>query len=163
MITRITAGAFLVYGNKILLMKRGLHKEMSAGMWAGIGGHMELADIDNLRALKLIKTCYREVKEETGIKKSQIKNLKLRYVAVRQVENEIRMHYHYLGEVENEFPLPSCNEGELHWVEKNDVPDLPMSITVSEAIKHWFHSPDNEGIFFITVNPAGDCAVVSEI
>jgi len=75
MTTRIMAGAFLVCGDKVLLMKRGLHKEFGAGLWAGVGGHLEMDDIKNPRALDLIETCYREIQEETGIEKSDILNL----------------------------------------------------------------------------------------
>ena len=162
MVTRITAGAFLSCGNKVLLMKRGLHKELGAGLWAGIGGHLELNDIKNPRALDLAETCYREVLEEAGISKPEIRNLKLRYVAVRKDGDEIRLHHHYFGEVDNEIPLPKCDEGEFYWIEKNNIVDLPMSTSVKEAVKHWVLNP-GDGVYFIAVSPAGDSAVISEI
>jgi len=135
-VTRITAGAFLSCGNKVLLMKRGLHKEMAAGMWASIGGHMDLTDINNPRTIDLSETCYREVYEETGIPKSAIKDLKLRYIAVRLIDNQVRCHHHYFGEIENEVSLQECTEGELHWVNKSEMLDLPMTTSVKEAVKH---------------------------
>ena len=136
MVTRITAGAILECGSKVLLLKRGLHKKLAPGLWAGIGGHMELSDIENPRALNLIETCYREVYEETGIEKSSIKNLKLRYIAVRKVDGEISWHHHYIGELDAEISLPDCDEGELHWVDKRDIIDLPMTTLVKEALRH---------------------------
>jgi len=163
MVTRITAGAFLVCGSKVLLMKRGLHKELGPGMWAGIGGHLDMRDITDSRRLDLAETCYREVEEETGIAKSNIRNLKLRYIAVRRVGSEIRMHYHYFGEIKNEISLPKCDEGEFHWVEKCNLADLPMSTSVKEAVRHWVASPDENRVYLIAVAPEGNTAVVSEI
>ena len=91
MTTRLTAGAFLVCGNKVLLMKRGLHKELGPGLWAGVGGHLDLEDIENPRAIDLIETCYREVQEETGISRANIFKLQLKYIAVRKDSNEIAL------------------------------------------------------------------------
>ena len=61
MVTRIMAGAFLSCKNRVLLMKRGLHKKLGAGLWANIGGHLDLEDIKNPRALDFAETCYREI------------------------------------------------------------------------------------------------------
>jgi len=163
MFTRITAGAFLACEGKVLLMKRGMHKELGAGLWAGIGGHLDLGDIKNPRAIDLIETCHREVKEETGIEKASISNLRLRYIAMRKVGNEVRLHYHYFGEIENEISLPQCDEGELYWIDKKDILGLPMSTSVKEAVVHWVQNPDDDSLYLITVNKTGDSAVISEI
>ena len=163
MITRITAGAFLTYGNKILLMKHGLHKELRAGLWAGIGGHLNITDIKNPRALDFSETCYREVQEETGIKKFEIHNLKLKYITVRKDNNEIRVHHHYFGELKSEVPLPKCVEGELFWKDKNDIFNLPMSTSVKEAVKHWFFNPKSNSVFLVAVCPENNAAIISEV
>lgn len=159
-VTRITAGAFLSCGSRVLMMKRSLHKEMGAGMWAGIGGHMDIADIKNPRAIDLAETCYREIQEEAGIENADIIGLKLRYIAVRKVDNQIRWHHHYFGELENEVPLPECNEGEFHWVEKSEMLKLPMSTSVKEAVRHWIHNPGTDGVYLVTIAPDGDSAVI---
>lgn len=163
MTTRITAGAFLVCGEKILLMKRGLHKKLGAGMWAGIGGHLELRDIENPRALNTLETCLREVREEAGIEKEAIRNLRLRYIAARKADGELRLHYHYFGELEKEIPLPFCDEGEFFWVAKAEVRELPMTTSVGAAVRHWLENPESSAVFFVAVNPAGDSATISEI
>ena len=163
MTTRLTAGAFLVCGDKVLLMKRGLHKELGPGLWAGVGGHLDLEDIENPRAIDLIETCYREVQEETGISRADIFKLQLKYIAVRKDSNEIRLHYHYLGEVEKEIPMPECSEGEFYWIDKSELLDLPMSTSVKEAIRHWVHNPCNDAVHIVAVNTAGDSAVISEV
>ena len=160
---RITAGAFLVCGSKVLLMKRGLHKELGPGLWAGLGGHLDFNDIDDPRAINLIEICYREVREEAGIVKSDIRNLKLRYIAIRKDGDEVRLHHHYIGEIDNEIILPKCDEGELFWIDMHDINGLPMSASVKVAINHWVNNPNNNGVYLVAVNPAGDSAVISEI
>jgi len=162
-VTRITAGALLSCGDKVLMMKRGLHKEMGAGMWAGIGGHIDLTDIKNPRAIDLSETCYGEVFEEAEIPKTAIKNLKLRYIAVRKTENQIRWHHHYFGELESEVLLPKCSEGEFHWVDKTHMLSLPMSTTLREAVKHWIEHPQDDTVYLIAVSPDDETAVVSQL
>ena len=163
MITRITAGAILTYKNKILLMKRGLHKKLAPGLWAFIGGHLELEDIKNPSEINLIDTCYREVFEETKIAKQDILNLKLRYMVVRKDDNEIRIHHHFISEVTSEFALPECDEGKLHWIDKKDIFDLPMSLSLKTAATHWLENPDDDEMFIVIINRTGDSAEILEL
>ena len=163
MITRMTAGAFLSCGDKVLMLKRGLHKELGAGLWAGIGGHLEMDDITNPRSLDFTATCYREVYEEIGIAKKDIHNLKLRYIAVKKDSDEIRIHHFYFGELESEVSLHECNEGELHWVSREKLLELPMTASNKEVLKHWVNALGDERVYFIAISPQGDSVVVSEI
>jgi 8-oxo-dGTP diphosphatase len=163
MVIRITAGAFLFCGSKVLLMKRGLHKKLAPGMWAGVGGHLERGDVKNPREIEIVQTCYREIFEETGIEKSKIRNLALKYVAIRNVENEVRLHHHFFGELEDEINLPQCDEGELFWVEKKEIHKLPMTTTVKEAVVHWLENPESKSIYAVAVNAQDDSATITEI
>ena len=160
MVTRITSGGFLVCKNKVLMMKRGLHKKLAPGLWAGVGGHMDLADITDPRALDLAATCYREAYEEAGIGKSDIFNLRLRYVAIRKDMDEIRIHHNHIGEVETEFQLPPCSEGELHWVDKSGILGLPMTTHIKEIMAHWLANPHADGVYLVAVNGTNDAATV---
>jgi len=163
MTTRITAGAFLVCGNKVLLMKRGLHKKLAPGLWASVGGHLDLCDIKDPRALDFAETCLREVYEETGIEKSEIHRLKLRYITALKKIEEISLIYHYFGEVADELPLQKCDEGEFHWIEKKDILDLPMSAVVKEVLRHWLTTPDSDNIFFVIVNLLENSIFISKM
>ena len=163
MITRITAGAFLVCNDKILLMKRGLDKELAPGFWANIGGHMDLGDITNPRALNLEETCYREVKEETGIDKSDIRSLALRYITMRKDGLEIRLNYHYIGNVKNELPVPAHDEGEFFWVYKKEIHNLPMTFSVKQTLTHWLTHPESDHIILVVVNSMNDSAEILEL
>ncbi|MCL2603724.1 MAG: NUDIX domain-containing protein [Defluviitaleaceae bacterium] len=150
--TRIKAAAFLTCGNKVLLLKRGLHKKLAPGLWAGIGGHMELDEITDPRAFNLMETCLREIHEETGINRADIRGLKLRYIATRRDGHEIFHHYKFIGELDNEVPLPHCNEGELHWVERDAALTLPMGITVRVMYRHWMQNPHEDKIFMAVID-----------
>jgi 8-oxo-dGTP diphosphatase len=158
--TRITASAFLTCGDKVLLLKRGLHKKLAPGLWAGIGGHMDLGEITDPRALNLKETCYREIYEETGIKRGDIQGLKLRYIATRRIGDEIFHHYKFIGELADEIILPSCDEGELHWVKKESAWDLPMGITVRVMFRHWLKKADEDKIFMAVCDGSNDEATV---
>ncbi|MCL2363530.1 MAG: GNAT family N-acetyltransferase [Defluviitaleaceae bacterium] len=162
-VTRITAGAFLSHGDNVLMMKRGLHKELGAGMWAGICGHIDTTDITNPRAIDLAETCLREVWEEVKIPRQDITGLTLRYIAMRKVGNEIRCHYHYFGTLKHEIPLPACDEGEFHWVQKSQILDRPMSATVREVVTHWMHNPANSGIYLIAVSADESTSAISPL
>jgi len=163
MTTKITAGAFLICGDKVLLMKRGLHKKLAPGLWAGIGGHLDMEDIKDPRAIDIIETFYREVWEEANIAKTDIKNLQLRYIVVSKLENQISWHYHYFGELENEITPLKCAEGEFHWVDRKGIIDLPMSATVLEAIKHWLTHPDESKVFLIVCNVAEEKITILDL
>ena len=161
--TRITAGAFLTCGGKILLMKRGPHKQLSPGLWAGVGGHLDMEDIQNPRALAFIETCYREIREETGLTRADIHGLKLKYIAMRKYGDEIRLHYHFFGQLAEEIPPPACDEGEFFWVAKDDISALPMATSVKEALKHWLANPGGDAVYLVAVSPVGDSATVLEV
>ena len=163
MITRITAGAFLTCGDKILLMHRGKHKKLGPGMWAGVGGHLELCDVTDPRAINVIDACYREIEEETGIPRTAIRGLALRYVAVRKVNNEIHHIYHHFGEVDTEISLPYCDEGILYWRNKCDILNLPMATIVKESLRHWVENPQSKGVYLVAVNSTDDAATISEL
>ena len=156
--TRLTAGAYLTCGDKILLMKRSLHKKLGPGMWAGMGGHMEPADITDPRALDMMQVCLREVQEETGITPDNIHNLKLRYITMRKSPDrpEVWINYAYFGTLASEIPPPTCDEGIFHWVNMQDILALPMTNVIKETLRHWLTAPNGEGLFLLTMPSTGD-------
>ena len=139
MTTRIMSNAVLTHKNKVLLIKRGLHKALAPGLWASIGGHLELSDITNPRQLDLLHTCFREVEEET------------------------RIHYFYFGQLDTLPALPPCDEGELHWIEKSQIPKLPMAPSAQEVFKHWCRHSEDGKRYMVVVNPAEDGSTVIEL
>ncbi|MCL1858632.1 MAG: NUDIX domain-containing protein [Oscillospiraceae bacterium] len=156
--TRLLVGAFLTYQNKVLLMKRGMHKELGPGMWSGIGGHLEHEELSNPRKINFPAAIYREIKEEAGISQENILNLDLRYIItqVNRTRGEIQNLYYYFGKVGSEFEPPYCDEGVFHWVDFKDIKDLPMSFCVKETILHWLDNPDKNNIFLVGINKNND-------
>lgn len=105
--------------------KARLAQKLALGMWAGIGGHMNLQDIENPRDLDFAASCCREIYEKTGNARQNIYDLKLKYIAVRKIDGENRFHYQHIGHIKTEFPLLRCDEGELHWVDKSEIHPCP--------------------------------------
>jgi 8-oxo-dGTP diphosphatase len=75
---------FLIRGARILLLYR-IGSSAVPDSWVGIGGHVEPGELrDPTRA------ALRELQEEVGIGPSQIDDLRLRYVSMRDSGEELR-------------------------------------------------------------------------
>ena len=74
------SGAFLINDNRYLLLKRSSTRSIAPNLWSCVGGHMENHEINNP-----LEACIREIDEETGIKKENIFELKLRYINYQAV------------------------------------------------------------------------------
>lgn len=156
--TRMMVGAFLTYNGKVLLMHRGMHKELAPGMWSCVGGHMEPEEINSPA-----DACYREVLEETGIPMEVISNLKLRYITIRNTGDEIRTGYYFMGEITHKPELLECDEGTLHWINPSDMVNLPMSFSIKEIIEHWLTNPDTESVLTCVINRDNNSAIWAEL
>jgi 8-oxo-dGTP diphosphatase len=140
-ITENMAGAFLKNNDKYLLMLRSPKMDFAPNLWSCIGGHIESLEINDP-----LKACLREIKEETGINRENIFNLRLRYIIIRQFRNIIKQSYIYFGET-NETKLIETNEGTLYWVPKNELQNKEYTKTFMEMMKHYVKKPDpNERI-----------------
>lgn len=140
--TRILVSAFLSHGDQMLLLHRGLHKKLAPGMWASVGGHMEPSELN-----APLETCYREIMEETGFGRDCITGLKLRYMIVRHVDDELRISLYCFGALKARYDLPVCDEGTLHWVSLDSLDSLPMTFTVTQLFKHWRAHPDTDTVW----------------
>jgi 8-oxo-dGTP diphosphatase len=149
--TRNMAAAFLTCNNKLLLMHRDMNRTLAPGMWAAVGGHMEPEELSDPEA-----ACLREVREETGITPEAIRDLRLRYVVLRRVDDEIRVTYYYFGELTREVPLAETSEGTLHWIDADKLPELPMTFSVRCILDHWLRSRDSDCVTVCAVNAAND-------
>jgi len=168
--TRIMAGAFLTYQNKVLLLKRSMNKKLAPGLWSCTGGHLEHEEVENPRQLNHKAAIYREIEEETGISQNDILTLDLRYIITRvsrEEENqEIHLVYYYTVKLTREFEPPFCDEGVFHWVDMNDkqnIFDLPMSFSVKEIVKHWLNNPDDKNIYLVGINKDNNKSVFTEV
>ena len=99
----------------LMLHRTKKKKDVNKDKWIGVGGHAEGNETPQ-------ECLLREVKEETGLSLTSYKFRGL--ITFISDENEAEMMClftadGYTGE------LITCDEGELEWVKKSDVPQLP--------------------------------------
>lgn len=144
--------AFLTNENHVLLMKKQSSRLSDRPFWSGLGGHLEPEELN-----APMKACYREIHEESGLTAEKIEGLELRYILLRLKENEIRQQFVYFGEAKTRNVTASA-EGELHWIHKDAIHDLPMSRIIRLMLEHFEADPDNPFITVgvISVDPNGN-------
>ena len=106
-----------IENNDTYLMLHRIKKQndMNEGKWIGVGGHVEAQETPE-------ECLVREVKEETGFTLTSYKFRGLVTFINNECESELMCVFTadgYTGE------LIECNEGELSWIDKNTVPELP--------------------------------------
>lgn len=143
---RVLAGAFLTNGTDMLMMKRSEKKKFYPGLWAGIGGHVEPQEINDPHA-----ACLREIREETGLTEVDVTDLALRYIVLRRCQDEIRLNYAYFGESAKR-KLADCDEGELHWLHRDMVQNLPMSALNRLIIRRYLEKGIENDVMVGTLN-----------
>ena len=112
-----TTLGYLKRGDTYLMLHRNKKKnDENEGKWIGVGGHIEPGE-------SILGCLKREVKEETGytVKKA-------RYLGKIDFLNDRypceRMYLYAVPEFEGEERV--CDEGDLAWVNKNDIMNLPL-------------------------------------
>lgn len=99
----------------LMLHRTKKKKDVNKDKWIGVGGHAE--------GNETLQECLlREVKEETGLLLTSYKFRGLITFISDEYEAEMMCLFTadgYTGE------LITCDEGELEWVKKSDVPQLP--------------------------------------
>ena len=112
----ITTLCYIENDGKYLMLHRvKKQNDINKGKWTGVGGHAE--DQESTEECLL-----REVKEETGLTLTSYKFRGLVTFINSECESELMCVFTadgYTGE------LIECNEGELCWVDKKIVPELP--------------------------------------
>jgi 8-oxo-dGTP diphosphatase len=142
---RLMTNAFILNGDKILLMKRANHKRLAPGLWTGVGGHIEPEEVNDPKG-----SCIREVIEETGLKESDIDDLRLLYIVNRNRNDEIRQQYIFFGST-LATEVFSNDEGELHWIDKSEILDLEMPLTIRCTLEHYLNTKDSQVIHIGTM------------
>lgn len=99
----------------LMLHRTKKKKDVNKDKWIGVGGHAEGNETPQ-------ECLLREVKEETGLSLTSYKFRGLITFISNEYEAEMMCLFTadgYTGE------LITCDEGELEWVKKSDVPQLP--------------------------------------
>lgn len=102
----------------LMLYRNKKENDMNEGKWLGIGGKIEPGETPD-------ECCVREVYEETGIKLNSYHFYGVIKFRATTYEDE-DMYLYSSTDFELPDELPDCNEGELRWVAKKDLLDLPM-------------------------------------
>ena len=131
---KIGSGAFLKNGNHYLLMKRSQNRKLFPNVWCYIGGHIQKDEFNDP-----LKACYREIEEETGIKRNHIYNLNLRYILISMYSNIVYQNYVYFGETDEEKFIDT-EEGKLHWIEEKNLLKLEFEKNFMELIEHYLQN-----------------------
>ena len=122
---------YLFRGNEVLLLFRQGSRVVN-DVWLGTaGGHFEEFELNDAKACVL-----RELKEEVGVEESQLSNLTLKYVTLRNIKGEIRQNYYFFAELDQDISLES-NEGILKWFQVDEIGNLDMPFTSKYVINHY--------------------------
>ena len=124
----ITTECYIRRGDEILFIHKG-GNDLNTGKFLGIGGHLEKGEspVDGI---------VREIEEETGIKRNELANLRMRAVItfINPVYGDEYIHLFeadYIGSKADRTgrkdpALTACDEGELKWIPKKDIYSLPI-------------------------------------
>ena len=111
-----TTLCYIENNNQYLMLHRTKKpNDINEGKWIGVGGHVERDESPE-------ECLVREVREETGLTLTAYKFRGLVTFVNNKCESELMCVFTadgYAGE------LITCNEGELRWVDKTQVPNLP--------------------------------------
>lgn len=138
---RQLATAYIFKEEKLLMIKKSKSRLYNNEFWSGLGGHLEPDELNDPKT-----ACYREILEESGIKESELLDLKLRYILIRIKENEIRQQYVYIGEtLKNQ--IVASYEGELEWLAIHEVLAKHISRINRGMLEHYLVHRDSECIY----------------
>ncbi len=133
---------------KYLMLYRNKKKnDANGGKWIGVGGKIEENESPDEALL-------REIKEETGL---TLTSYRFRGI-VTFVSDTWEGEYMYLYTADGfEGELIECDEGELSWIDKKAVPDLPAwegdRVFLNKLLS------DESELFFIKLTYKGDTLV----
>lgn len=103
-------------GEYLMLYRNKKHNDQSGGKWIGVGGKLEEGESPE-------ECLLREVREETGLTLTSYKFCGIVTFVSDIYEGEYMFLYTADG-FEGEL-TESCREGELHWIPKSQVLQLP--------------------------------------
>lgn len=121
-----TVMIYLEKDNQYLMLYRNKKKkDINKNKYIGVGGHVEKGETPD-------EAVVREVKEETGLDLLSFNKRGLVYFVLNGYEEEMYIYtsLDFKGE------LIECNEGELSWIDKDNVISLPIWEGDKYFLKH---------------------------
>lgn len=99
----------------LMLYRCKKENDLNEGKWLGIGGHIENDESPE-------EAIFRETLEETGLR---LKSINKRGV-ITFINNDYEELIHLYTSNDYEGSIIECNEGDLHWINKNDIFNLSL-------------------------------------
>ena len=113
---KFTTLCYIEKNNKCLMLYRNKKSnDLNEGKWIGVGGKFEEKESPD-------ECLLREVKEETGLTLTKYK-LRCLITFVSDIWETEHMYVYTASDFTG--TLKNCPEGELHWIDKEKVKDLP--------------------------------------
>ena len=138
---RQMATAYIFKDDKVLMIKKSSSRLYNSEFWSGLGGHLEPNELNFPRT-----TCLREIFEESGIEESELSELRLKYILIRNKENEIRQQYVYFGKTMKQ-QLITSDEGELYWLDFKEMMTKHISRINREMLEHYIQHKEEQTIY----------------
>jgi len=137
---RITAEAFVICNNEILLFKRDINSKFFPGYLSIPGGRVNINE-------DIMSACIREVKEETGLVLTE-KDPKIKYIAIHNHLDRQETWYitGFLVKIENKHEIVNSVEGNAQWIKLEDADKLDLFPPVAYYLKH--ATVENSGILY---------------
>ncbi len=140
---RNMATIYIKNDNKFLLLDRIGSKVVDRSR-CGVGGHFEPNEINDAKAAVM-----HEMNEEIGITEKDLKNLDLRYIALRIVKGELRINYYFFADLKENAQINyNCDEGILEWVSFDKANNRKMPYTAQKVIEHYLETGINTKYFY---------------
>jgi len=115
-----TTLAYIVCRGKCLFIRKTRKGDMNLDKYLGVGGHMESGESPE-------DCIIREIEEETGLVREDLKSLELRgHVTFVSDEYGTEYMHVFAGTMDDVPALRPCDEGELVWVDLEDIYGLPV-------------------------------------
>lgn len=145
---RNMATIYIKKDNKMLLLDR-IGSKVVNRSWCGVGGHFEPDEVNDAKVAVL-----REMNEEIGLTENDLDNLDLRYIALRLINDELRINYYFFADLKDSAKINyNCDEGILEWVSFDEVNSRKMPYTAQKVMVHYLETGINTTDFYsVTVD-----------
>ena len=137
--------------NSVLLLRRAATKSTWPNLITGIGGKVELKDGEGI---DMVKSLWREVKEETMITPNIVDHLKIRLTTILTRDYGHVVLIWCTGRLKVLPSSLSCTEGDLFFTSPDQLPESEMIPTACQALKFLLALDDKDdriynGIFVL--------------
>ena len=149
---RNMTGIYLSCNRQMLLLYRQGGRVVSNQWIASAGGHFEPEELNDPKACVL-----RELKEELNLAEDDLTGMRMRYIALRNVNGEIRQNYYFFADLKPEhYTLFTSNEGKCRWVNYAEIMQYDMPLTAKYVMDHYLRAGQYTDVLYSAVNDGTD-------